>query len=322
MIFRKFLRENMPVADLLAQELGLGEAQLNFTDEGFEGEKFFVDYIEVRHNSYECVKDDDGSLYAVKGEGGELILLEVPDVRHYRIREDVTQIYRHAFRHCMILEEVDVPFYRDEIGLDYDVNIALIDCACNVKVHFWDRPYDYEISEQLKREIAAGVTDDYGFVYSKDGRRLLKAADAYEYWIPEGVEHIEKFAFIGCSIETLHISYTCNMDEDFYLPDSACEIWDRPYSEMDDIVDSLYRREDDEVMDEYGVKYTKNGKRLLCAMDGFDEDEYLVPDGVLTICEQAFFFNKRYLKLIIPASVKNIGGNIFGMNGGVICIKS
>ena len=86
MIFRKFLKENMPVADLLAQELGLGEAQLNFTDEGFEGEKFFVDYIEVRHNSYECVKDDDGSLYAVDGEGGERVPRTAQEAADHRER--------------------------------------------------------------------------------------------------------------------------------------------------------------------------------------------------------------------------------------------
>lgn len=321
MIFRKFLRENMPIADLLVQKLG-GAQVASFTDEGFDGEKFFVDYIEVRLCSYECVKEEDGSVYAVDEDGKKSILLEVPDVRHYRISEDVEQVYRHAFHHCTKLEKVDVPFYSDEIGLDNDVNIALIDCECDVKVILWDRPYDYEISEQLKRDIAEGITDDNGFVYSKDGKRLLKAADADEYWIPEGVEHIEKFAFIGYTIGRVHIPYTCNMDEDFCFPRSSeVMIWDRSYSELDEIVDILYRGEDDEVMDEYGVKYTKNGKRLLCATDKFDGKEYIVPDGVVTICEQAFFFHKKYLKLIIPSSVKNIGGNIFGNSGGVIRVK-
>ncbi len=320
MRFREFLLKNMPFADFLAYEEGGAEVE-SFTDDGFEGGKFSVERIEVRHYSYECVKDKDGSVYAVDEDGKKFILLEVPDVRHYSISEDVTQVYRHAFQHCTKLEEVDVPFCSDEIGLDYDVNIALIDCECDVKVILWDKPYDYFISEQLRRDIAEGITDDKGFVFSKDGKRLLKAADADEYWIPESVEHLEKFAFIGCSIETLHIPYTCNIDEDVCLPDSAVMIWDRPYSEMDDIVDLLWRREDDEVMDEYGVKYTKNGKRLLCAMDGFDEDEYFVPEGVVTICERAFSFNKKYLKLIIPSSVKNIGGNIFGNSGGVIRVK-
>lgn len=204
MRFREFLLKNMPFADFLAYEEGGAEVE-SFTDDGFEGEKFSVDRIEVRHYSYECVKDEDGSVYAVDEDGKKFILLEVPDVRHYSISEDVTQVYRHAFQHCTKLEEVDVPFCSDEIGLDYDVNIALIDCECDVKVILWDKPYDYFISEQLRRDIAEGITDDKGFVFSKDGKRLLKAADADEYWIPESVEHIEKFAFIGCSIETLHI---------------------------------------------------------------------------------------------------------------------
>ena len=34
--------------------------------------------------------------------------------------------------------------------------------------------------------------DSYGFVYSADGKRLLKGASVKgDYWIPEGVEEIE-----------------------------------------------------------------------------------------------------------------------------------
>ena len=51
--------------------------------------------------------------------------------------------------------------------------------------------------------------DSYGFVYSADGKRLLKGANVEgAYWIPEGVEEIEPGALIGCRIGTLHVPWT------------------------------------------------------------------------------------------------------------------
>ena len=56
--------------------------------------------------------------------------------------------------------------------------------------------------------------DSYGFVYSADGRTLLKGASVEgAYWIPEGVEEIEPEALIGCKIGTLHIPWTAHVHE-------------------------------------------------------------------------------------------------------------
>ena len=56
--------------------------------------------------------------------------------------------------------------------------------------------------------------DSNGFVYSADGRTLLKGASVEgAYWIPEGVEEIEPEALIGCRIGTLHIPWTAHVHE-------------------------------------------------------------------------------------------------------------
>ena len=69
-------------------------------------------------------------------------------------------------------------------------------------------------SEQLEKEIAEGYVDEYGFVYSQDRKRLLKAAPKVkEYWIPEGVEKIDRLAFHHCVFEDLHLPSTCRMEE-------------------------------------------------------------------------------------------------------------
>jgi hypothetical protein len=167
----------------------------------------------------------------------------------------------------------------------------------------------------------------------------LKAApEVGEYWIPETVEKIEKLAFVQCHYETLHIPYTCHL---FDLPaeewpvfgredNQGCEvIWDRPYAEQDLIAESEYVADDDHVVDEYGVVYTKNMKRLLYARSLYDSPttpivhmtDYTVPDGVETICSQSFIICKEHLTLHLPHSIKVIGDNLFGEEGGEILFK-
>ena len=56
--------------------------------------------------------------------------------------------------------------------------------------------------------------DSNGFIYSGDGKRLLKGADVRgAYWIPEGVEDIDPEALLGCKIDTLHIPWTAHVHD-------------------------------------------------------------------------------------------------------------
>ena len=73
----------------------------------------------------------------------------------------------------------------------------------------------------------------------------------------------------------------------------------------------------------YGIDvvYTKDKKRLLYARIGLKKAYYEVPDGTLTICDQAFLFHVGYLVLSLPASIKVIGDDIFGKDGGKIIIR-
>ena len=62
-------------------------------------------------------------------------------------------------------------------------------------------------------------------------------------------------------------------------------------------------------------------KRLLFAKIEFDESEYVVPNGVETICSHAFSIHTDYLVLSVPRSIKVIGDSIFGEEGGKIVIR-
>ena len=60
------------------------------------------------------------------------------------------------------------------------------------------------------------------------------------------------------------------------------------------------------IEDEYGVKYSRDGKRLLKAPN-YLKNNYAIRNGVKVICDSAFMWCKSLLSISIPNSVKSIG---------------
>lgn len=196
--------------------------------------KWVEDYVTVNRTVYDTITDEDGAVFALIDNGR--MLVKAPNVKHYRIPEDVYRIAAHAFLDCTELTDIDVPYCVDDV----EIEKALEQSHTKMHIHVWDWAYDCTRSEELEKEIAEGWTDEYGFVYSQDRKRLLKAATVETYWIPEGVEGIDRLAFVHCTFDELHIPYTCNLEN---LPPEECpafgsdrvqgsiHLWDRPYSE-------------------------------------------------------------------------------------------
>lgn len=174
--------------------------------------------------------------------------------------------------------------------------------------------------------------DSYGFVYSADGKRLLKGANVKgAYWIPEGVEKIDPEALIGCQIGMLHVPWTAHVHEHDQLVFSEDEeeneelmpavyFWTKEYVNRDE---ETWAFEDDGEyrLDEHDVAYSLDGHRLLFARMTFKGEEYVVPDGVVTICSMAFACCRQFVTLFIPRSVRLIGDFVFGPSGGKIVIR-
>ena len=100
--------------------------------------------------------------------------------------------------------------------------------------------------------------------------------------------------------------------------------WENRYHEGEHITYMGVFDEDDRVIDEHHVVYTKDGKHLLNCLNTFNETEYTVRDGVTTICDDAFIWRankEQRITLYIPSSVKVIGDNIFADGGGRVIIK-
>ena len=63
------------------------------------------------------------------------------------------------------------------------------------------------------------------------------------------------------------------------------------------------------IEDEYGVKYSRDGKKLL--KDYFSLSEYVVREGTEVICDGAFRGCKSLQSVTIPNSVTSIGDEAF-----------
>ena len=65
----------------------------------------------------------------------------------------------------------------------------------------------------------------------------------------------------------------------------------------------------DAVEDEYGAKYSRDGKRLL---KGADVEKYKIKEGTRVICDSAFYFCRSLREISIPSSVTSVGNHAFG----------
>jgi hypothetical protein len=273
---------------------------------------------------YRYLYSEDGSIVSSDGK----TLFKVPDIPHYRIPEGIEEIDRKAFWNRPHLREVDIPYTVEWYADEPSSNEAMMYAPRDLKVNYWNWPYPENCirSDELEAEIAEGWVDEFGAVYSKDRKRLLVCADVKNYKIKEGTEHVDRLAFIGCNkLRCLYFPYTLpeeSFDAILGGTDTVGAIcfWDRPY--VPEELDPNESWSDDDVfIDEYDVVYTKDRKRLLYARIGLKGNYYVVPNGTITICDQAFLFHKGYLVLSVPASIKVIGDDIFGKDGGKIIIR-
>ena len=67
------------------------------------------------------------------------------------------------------------------------------------------------------------------------------------------------------------------------------------------------------IIDEYGVKYSRDGKKLLEASSSFHEEEYVVREGTEVICDDAFQ-STDIRSVELPSTIISIGSEAFANN--------
>ena len=82
---------------------------------------------------------------------------------------------------------------------------------------------------------------------------------------------------------------------------------------IEEVLSTKATKEDlkDAIEDEYGVKYSRDGKKLLRASYYSSLREYVVREGTEVICDYAFWLCESLQSITIPNSVKSIGNRAF-----------
>ena len=165
---------------------------------------------------------------------------------------------------------------------------------------------------------------DDGEVYTPSGDTIVQVPNVPRYRIREHTSWMAPTALQKCPrLRFLDIPYGMFNHEEVLksFPKIKYKEWETFYDGTipDEEIDE---DEDDEfTFDEHHVAYSKDGKTLLFIRQEFQEDRYEVPDGVEEIADMAFCWCPTFVELSLPRSIRHIGDNIFGTNGGHIEIR-
>ena len=153
-----------------------------------------------------------------------------------------------------------------------------------------------------KEDIANGVEDEYGVIYSKDGKRLLKYKNwkLTEYTIKAGTKVIGNFAF----------NYSEAL-QSVSIPTSVITIGDNPFSNNPFIRCKnlqLILSDNKHFKIINNLLISVNGKLISC----LNTDSHInIPSSVTTIGNYAFCDCTALRSISIPSSVTTIGNEAF-----------
>ena len=147
---------------------------------------------------------------------------------------------------------------------------------------------------------------------------LLKSLSSFFY--DSEFERLYSLFLIAHSCGSLsNVSFRLMVMEKPVNPE-ICEIEENLSTKVteDDIVNG--------VTDEYGVVYSKDGKRLL--KGNYKIEEYNVREGTKVICDSAFFWCKSLSSITLPSGITSIGNRAFAVCSSLssitlpICVTS
>ena len=257
----------------------------------------------------------DGVLF--NKDGSELIIYPKGNGRSaYTVPDGVTSIGRHVFSGCRSLTEIVIPDSVTSIGSSaFEGCRSLTEIVIPDSVTSIGESAFYDCTSLAEIVIPDSVTSIGSSAFegctslSKvklsnnltiiEERTFYDCTSLAEIVIPDSVTEIGKSAFSGCtSMKSITIgSGVEGVDYSFIslcrgLANINVSPNNKNYSSID------------------GVLFNKDGTELLAYTGGNDRSEYTIPDGVTTVCENAFL--GCYIKtLTIPVSVIEIGGSAF-----------
>lgn len=202
----------------------------------------------------------------------------------------------HAFDDCPYLKRIIVPRGNKERFME------MIDKA------LWNIVVEEPPNLVKKEDIVNGIEDEFGVVYSRDWRKILKCGneEIITYTIKEGTNVICDRAFANC-ISLQHITIpdsvtiigdssfmSCELLKQVIIPNSITSIGYSTFSDCTSLKQIIIPN-----------SITKIDDQTFCRCKSLEK--IIIPDSVTSIGKGAFSVCESLQQIIIPDSVTSIG---------------
>lgn len=150
--------------------------------------------------------------------------------------------------------------------------------------------------------IAGGKTDGKLQVLDLSGANIVAGGDAY-YYVNEDLEY-------GTKDNTLSVNMFCKCDQlrKITIPNSVTSIEKNAFLLCDNLKEIIAKPENKNFKTAEGVLFDKDMTTLIKCPDG-KTGTYNIPEGTVKLLGEAFSNTEKLEKLVIPASLNDIGSS-------------
>ena len=193
---------------------------------------------------------------------------------------------------------------------------------CSFRLFGVQKPKEEEVwsTEVTDEDLKNAVEDEFGVKYSKEWKRLLKAPHGLkdEYSIRKGVKVIGNGAFWCCrSLTKINIPNSvtnigngafleCSSLSNINIPSSVVNMNGNPFFYWNGDL----HNESKAFIYEHQVLFNKDKTTLIAYRS--KEKNYIIPNSVTNIGDNAFYGCQSLTNINIPNSVTSIGNDAFG----------
>lgn len=213
--------------------------------------------------------------------------------------DDIECIAVGTFTYCTNLTEINLPEKLVTIGISDDSEGG------------WFGDGAFEGCSSLKKVVIPDNVTEIG------DSTFYGCTNLEEIELPEGVKEIGAWAFTGCkSLNSIFIPGSITYLEKRLpvFPSGWNSSWSsnsKRFWECENLQEIIVDEANQYYSSVDGVLFNRDKSFLLGVPDGYKEENYVVPDGVILIADGAFYNCVNLKTIVVPDSVKEIKDDAF-----------